>query len=95
MLGELIARARGLDPEAVARLCDAMEDVLAEPDRKVGAALGISAARLRARDEALRKLAQALAAPGKSIAQIAREVCREARRRGIALSERHIRRIIE
>lgn len=66
-IGELIARARQRDPEAAAALAALVEDVIANPGRRVGAAFRLSArggepgwrVRRRAkRDNALRALAQ-------------------------------------
>ena len=93
---DLLARARRLEPDAVAQICDAVQRAIDEPDRKVSAAFGLSAKRIRARDDALRQIARQKWVSGTSLAQLAKEVRRDALRAGMdPPSRRHIERIID
>ena len=87
---------RFADPEDSRELARRNRLALQQPERRVSAAFGLCAKAIRARDDALRALAQERRRNGISLPDLAREVRREAVKRGIsAPSSKHVRRIIE
>src|SRR5438874_2734053 len=87
---------RFADPEDSRELARRNRLALQQPERRVSAAFGLFAKAIRARDDALRALAQERRRNGISLPDLAREVRREAVKRGIsAPSSKHVRRIIE
>jgi hypothetical protein len=84
----LLARARAHDPEAVEALADLIEAAVVDPERRVGAALGIGrhsgisaerAALIAERDDALRELASVIA-PGLPFGEQAASIAQRAMR---------------
>ena len=94
---KLIVRVEeSADPNASRELARRNRIALQHPDRRVSAAFGLFARAIRVRDDALRALAQERQRDGISLSDLAREVRREAVKRGIsAPSSKHVRRIIE
>ena len=87
---------RVADPADSRELARRNQLALQQPERRVSAAFGLFAKAIRARDDALRALAQERRRDGMSLPDLAREVRREAVKRGIsAPSSKHVRRIIE
>src|SRR5205814_9809771 len=81
------------DPNASRELARRNRLALQQPDRRVSAVFGLFAKAIRARDDALRALAQERRRDGMSLTALAREVRREAVKRGIsAPSSTHGRR---
>ena len=95
-LAELLERVRqSADPDA-RELAARVARAIHEPERRVGAAFGLWGSRTRARDDALRALAEERRRPGQSLAALAREVRREVIKWGTAAPvARHVQRIIE
>jgi hypothetical protein len=93
---KLVARVEQSDDPDAQELARRHRLALQRPDRRVSAAFGLFAKAIRARDDALRALAQERRRDGISLPDLAREVRREAVKRGIsAPSSKHVRRIIE
>ena len=93
---KLVARVEQSDDPDAQELARRNRLALQQPDRRVSAAFGLFAKAIRARDDALRALAQERRRDGISLPDLAREVRREAVKRGIsAPSSKHVRRIIE
>jgi hypothetical protein len=93
---KLVARVEQSDDPDAQELARRNRLALQQPDRRVSAAFGLSARAIRARDDALRALAQERRRDGVSLPDLAREVRREAVKRGIsAPSSKHVQRIIE
>src|SRR5438045_9548045 len=74
---------RFADPEDSRELARRNRLALQQPERRVSAAFGLFAKAIRARDDALRALAQERRRNGLSLPDLAREVRREAVKRGI------------